>query len=107
MDLAQTIKDFGFPIVAAMGLGYLVYYIWGWVTTEIKPVLGDASSTLIKLVDRIRMLDNDMIRLNTKLSMVLEYKEEIVKAGRSDELDEILSKYKSHSQSFDSTGNTK
>jgi len=48
-----------------------------------------------------------MIRLNTKLSMVLEYKEEIVKDGRSDELDEILSKYKSHSQSFDSTGNTK
>jgi hypothetical protein len=45
--------------------------------------------------------------INTKLSMVLEYKEEIVKAGRSDELDEILSKYKSHSQSFDSTGDTK
>jgi hypothetical protein len=107
MDLAQTIKDFGFPIVAAMGLGYLVYYIWGWVTTEIKPVLGDASSTLIKLVDRIRMLDNDMIRLNTKLSMVLEYKEEIVKDGRSDELDEILAKYKSQSESFDSTGDTK
>ena len=107
MDLAQTIKDFGFPIVAAMGLAYLVFYIWKWVTEEIKPVLGDASSTLIKLVDRIRMLDNDMIRLNTKLSMVLEYKEEIVKAGRSDELDEILSKYKSHSQSFDSTGDTK
>jgi len=58
-------------------------------------------------VDRIRMLDNDMIRLNTKLSMVLEYKEEIVKAGRSDELDEILSKYKSKSESFDSTGDGK
>jgi hypothetical protein len=58
-------------------------------------------------VDRIRMLDNDMIRLNTKLSMVLEYKEEIVKAGRSDELDEILAKYKSKSESFDSTGSTK
>ena len=76
MDIAQVIKDFGFPIVAAMGLGYFVYYIWGWVTTEVKPVLGDASSTLIKLVDRVRMLDNDMIRLNTKLAMVLEYKEE-------------------------------
>jgi hypothetical protein len=53
------------------------------------------------------MLDNDMIRLNTKLSMVLEYKEEIIKAGRSDELDEILAKYKSQSESFDSTGDTK
>ena len=107
MELASLIKDFGFPIVAAMGLGYFVYYIWKWVTEEIKPVLGDASSTLIKLVDRIRMLDNDMISLNTKPAMVLEYKDEIIKSGRSDELDEILSKYKSKSESFDSTGDTK
>jgi len=106
-DIVTMIKDFGFPIVAAMGLGYFVYYIWKWVTEEIKPVLGDASSTLIKLVDRIRMLDNDMIRLNTKLSMVLEYKDEIIKSGRSDDLDKILSKYKSKSESFDSTGDIK
>ena len=107
MELASLIKDFGFPIVAAMGLGYFVYYIWKWVTEEIKPVLGSASSTLIKLVDRIRMLDNDMIRLNTKLAMVLEYKEDIIKERRSDELDEILKKYKSKSESFDSTGKEK
>ena len=106
-DLVTVIKDFGFPIVAAMGLGYFVFYIWKWVTEEIKPVLGDASSTLIKLVDRIRMLDNDMIRLNTKLAMVLEYKDEIIKSGRSDELDKILARYKSKSESFDSTGDTK
>ena len=106
-DVVTVIKDFGFPIVAAMGLGYFVFYIWKWVTEEIKPVLGDASSTLIKLVDRIRMLDNDMIRLNTKLAMVLEYKEDIIKESRSDELDEILRKYKSKSESFDSTGDVK
>ena len=73
-DIANAIKDFGFPIVAAMGLGYFVYYVWQWVTKEIKPVIGEATITLIKLVDRIRMLDNDLIRINTKLSMVLEYK---------------------------------
>jgi len=71
-ELANVIKDFGFPIVAATGLGYFVYYVWKWVTTEIKPVVGDASSTLIKLIDRIRMLDNDMIRLTQKLNMVLD-----------------------------------
>ena len=92
-DLVTVIKDFGFPIVAAMGLGYFVFYIWKWVTEEIKPVLGDASSTLI--------------RLNTKLAMVLEYKEEIIKSGRSDELDKILAKYKTKSESFDSTGDVK
>mgnify|MGYP001008649864 CR=1 FL=1 len=70
-DLAAAITQYGFPIIAAMGLGYFVYYIWTWVTKEIKPVLGSAQKTLIALVDRIRMLDNDMIRLNTKLSMYL------------------------------------
>ena len=75
-ELATTIKDFGFPIVAAIGLGYFVYYVWIWVTKEIKPVLGEANSTLIGLIDRIRMLDNDMIRLTTKINMVLEFKEE-------------------------------
>ena len=55
-----------------MGLGYFVYYIWQWVTQEIKPVLGEANTTLIALIDRIRMLDNDLIRLNTKLKMIEE-----------------------------------
>jgi hypothetical protein len=87
-ELAAAIKDFGFPIVAAMGLGYFVYYVWKWVTTEIKPVLGQASSKLVGLIDRIRMLDNDMIRLNQKLNMVLEFKEQYEKVtGKKLDLD--------------------
>ena len=70
IELAEAIKSFGFPIVAAFGLGYFVYYVWTWVTKEIKPVLGEANKTLIGLIDRIRMLDNDMIRLNTKLAIL-------------------------------------
>lgn len=62
-----------------MGMAYLIYYVWKWVTDEIKPVLGEAMGTLIGLIDRIRMLDNDMIRLHQKLNMVLEFKEEYEK----------------------------
>ena len=75
MDIGAIISQYGFPIIAAMGLGYFVYYIWNWVTHEVKPILGETSSTLIALVDRIRMLDNDCIRLTQKLNMVLEYKD--------------------------------
>ena len=75
VELAEAIKQFGFPIIAAFGLGYFVYYVWTWVTTEIKPVLGGANKTLIGLIDRIRMLDNDMIRLTQKLNMILEQQE--------------------------------
>ena len=76
-DLAKAVSEYGFPIIAAMGMGYFIYFIWKWVTETIDPVLGETMGTLIKLVDRIRMLDNDMIRLNSKLNMVLEYREQI------------------------------
>jgi hypothetical protein len=75
-DLIQMINTYGFPIIAAFGLGYFIFYVWKWVTTEIKPVTSEASKTLIALVDRIRMLDNDLIRLNTKLNVILEHQEE-------------------------------
>jgi len=107
VDLANTIKDLGFPIVAALGMGYFIYFIWKWVTETIDPIVGQTMGTLIKLVDRIRMLDNDMIRMNMKLSMVLEHRHLLDKnlnKEQQEELDAIVSKYQSRSQVFDSTG---
>jgi hypothetical protein len=74
-EIAELINKYGFPIVAAAGLGYFVYYVWEWVTKEIKPVLGNANGTLIALIDRIRMLDNDLIRLNQKVNVILALRE--------------------------------
>ena len=107
VNLAQTIKDLGFPIVAALGMGYFIYFIWKWVTETIDPIIGQTMGTLIKLVDRIRMLDNDMIRMNMKLSMVLEHRhllEKNLDKDQIEELDAIVSKYQSRNQIFDSTG---
>ena len=75
-EIVQAINDFGFPVIAAFGLGYFVYYTWNWVVKEIKPVLDESTETLIGLIDRIRMLDNDMIRLNTKIQMIIQEKEQ-------------------------------
>jgi hypothetical protein len=75
MDIVSLVNKFGFPIVAAFGLGYFVYYVWTWVTQEIKPVTSEASKVLIALIDRIRMLDNDLIRLNQKVNLSLRDKE--------------------------------
>jgi len=101
-EIVDAINQYGFPIIAAMGLGYFVFFIWKWVTNEIDPVIGDTKKTLIALVDRIRMLDNDMIRLNTKLSMVLEY---YGKHGNLDakDVEEITDLYTSVSKQFDQT----
>jgi len=82
MDLAELINKYGFPIVAAFGVGYMIYYVWTWVTTEIKPVIGQANGTLIALIDRIRMLDNDLIRLNQKVETVMELRGKTIERER-------------------------
>lgn len=74
--LGAMINDYGFPVIAAVGMGYFIYFIWQWVTKEIDPVIGEAQGVLIGLIDRIRMLDNDLIRLNQKLNVVLTLKEQ-------------------------------
>lgn len=81
-NIADIISKYGFPIVAAFGLGYFVYYVWQWVTTEIKPVIGQANGTLIALIDRIRMLDNDLIRLNTKVDTVMQLRSKTIEKER-------------------------
>lgn len=75
MDIASLVNKYGFPIVAAGGMGYLIYYVWVWATKEVKPVLSEANTVLIALIDRIRMLDNDLIRLNQKVNIVLMMRE--------------------------------
>lgn len=75
MDIVSLINKYGFPIVSAAGMGYFVYYVWTWVTTEIKPVTSEANNVLIALIDRIRMLDNDLIRLNQKVNVILALRE--------------------------------
>ena len=76
MDMSVTtiIQDYGFPIVAVFFLAYFIYFLWKFITTEITPRLSSTSATLIKLIDRVRLLDNDLIRLQTKVKTSREKK---------------------------------
>jgi hypothetical protein len=82
-DIGDIISQFGFPIIAAGGLGYFIYFIWRWVTEKVDPIIGESHMTLIALIDRIRMLDNDLIRLNTKLDMIIQEREKNEKNEKS------------------------
>jgi hypothetical protein len=75
--LVQFITQYGFPIVAAVGMGYFVWFIYKFVTDKLMPLIGETNVILIALIDRIRMLDNDMIRLQQKVSVVLQMKEDL------------------------------
>jgi hypothetical protein len=72
VEIVDTVKDFGFPIVAAVGMLYMIYFVWKTITSEVEKNLEETMTTLIGLIDRIRMLDNDIIRLQQKLDTAIE-----------------------------------
>jgi len=74
-QIIYAVQQFGFPIVIAVGLGYFVYYVWRTIINVINPAIKKMHFALIKLIDQIRMLDNDMIRLQEKIDTVLQMKE--------------------------------
>ena len=75
MDIVDILNIYGFATMAAIGLGWFVYFIYIYITTQIKVKLGEMNGVLIGLIDRIRMLDNDLIRLRTKLNTILTLRE--------------------------------
>mgnify|MGYP001165120897 FL=1 len=71
MDIAQIVADFGFPVVMVVGLGYFVYFVWQTITNKIDPAVQEMKGTIIRLTDQLRLLDQDMIRLQSKVDTVL------------------------------------
>ena len=97
MDFAKLIADFGFPVVMVVGLGYFVYFIWTTVTEEVEPSIDEMKTTIIRLTDQLRLLDQDMIRLHQKVNTVLELREK--------EMQDETEQPKNKNKKADSTGN--
>lgn len=89
MDIALLIQEYGFPTVMVVGLGYFVYFVWKFVNEKLQPEIDKQHMALIRLIDRMRMLDQDLIRLQQKVDVVLKYKEieELKKKGYKDNED--------------------
>ena len=84
--IVSLIQDYGFPVVMVVGLGYFVYFVWKFINDEIEPATEKMHFQLIRVIDQMRMLDQDLIRLQQKVDVILEMREnEKKKKGESNE----------------------
>ena len=75
MDIVALVEKFGFTSIMVIGLGYFVYYVWQTITNTIDPAVSEMKKTIIRLTDQLRLLDQDMIRLQQKVDTVLKLKD--------------------------------
>ena len=87
--IIEMLNQYGFATVAAIAMGWFIYFIYNYVTGQIIEKLDKAQITTIALIDRIRMLDNDLIRLRSKLNTVLEIRENEQKDNKRRKSDRV------------------
>lgn len=75
MDIAELVAQYGFPTVMVVGLGYFVYFVYNFIQEHLDPATEKMHFQLIRVIDQMRMLDQDLIRLQQKVDVVLEYRE--------------------------------
>jgi hypothetical protein len=82
LSLIQILEQYGFATLAAIAMGWFIWFIYTFITQEVTHKLSEANSALIKLLDKIRRLDNDLIRIKSKLNTVLTLREEEKKRNK-------------------------
>jgi|TARA_R110000796_G_scaffold7198_3_gene24927 hypothetical protein len=83
MDIVVLVEKFGFTTIMVVGLGYFVYFVWQTITNTIDPAVSEMKTTIIRLTDQLRLLDQDMIRLQQKVNTVLKLRDqEVLKNGK-------------------------
>ena len=76
MTIIEILNQYGFATLAAIAMGWFIYFIYTYITQEVTKKLSEASGALIQLIDKIRRLDNDIIRLRSKLNTIITLKEQ-------------------------------
>ena len=76
MTVIEILKQYGFATLAAIAMGWFIYFIYTYITQEVTKKLSDASGALIQLIDKIRRLDNDIIRLRSKVNTIITLQEQ-------------------------------
>jgi hypothetical protein len=64
MTILEILNQYGFATLAAIAMGWFIWFIYNFITQEVM------------LLDKIRRLDNDLIRIKTKLNTVLTLREQ-------------------------------
>jgi hypothetical protein len=81
-SIAELINKYGFPIVAAGGMGYFIYYVWTWVTTEIKPVIGLNQKVETVMELRGKSIEYERIKAEQEINRVVDQKKEEPPIGK-------------------------
>ena len=84
LDYIGIIETIGIPMVGAIGMGYLVWLVVKFLMADIHKKLDTQHQMIVALIDRIRQMDNDMIRIDAMCRAAMGIKPDTNRIARAD-----------------------
>ena len=64
---ADIIERLGLPVVGFLLIGYCIWKVIGWLKDSLTGKLNSQMDILVQLIDRIRVLQTDILKLDTMI----------------------------------------
>ena len=81
MDLLETV---GIPAAFAVAAGWMVWKLFQHLIADVHKKLDVQHSMIVALIDRVRQMDNDMIRIDSMCRTVLGVQVDVDRIARAD-----------------------
>ena len=81
MDLLETV---GIPAAFAVAAGWMVYKLFNALISDVHKKLDTQHSMIVALIDRVRQMDNDMIRIDSMVRTALGVQIDVDRLARAD-----------------------
>jgi hypothetical protein len=81
MDLLETV---GIPAAFAVAAGYMVWKLFQHLIADVHKKLDTQHGMIVALIDRVRQMDNDMIRIDSMCRTALGVQIDVDRIARAD-----------------------
>ena len=83
-DFMTILETVGIPAAFAVAAGWMVWKLFNHLIADVHKKLDTQHSMIVALIDRVRQMDNDMIRIDTMVRTALKVPIDVDKLARAD-----------------------
>lgn len=87
MDFLRIVGEVGFPIAAAVAAGYFVLLTLKFILASVTSSVRSMSAIIQALDKRVHAMNNDVIKIDTKVSHALDIPPDLDRIARAEQSD--------------------
>jgi len=83
-DFMTILETVGIPAAFAVAAGWMVWKLFNHLIADVHKKLDTQHGMIVELIDRVRQMDNDMIRIDSMVRTAMGIQVDVDRLARAD-----------------------